>query len=562
MEDYYEILGVSPDASAENIRAARNRKAMDFHPDRLSSVSEPVRNLAEEQLKNVNRAYEVLSDVQERKKYDAEWIQTHSPPKPVVRPSIIRFDDAAPGDFHTGSFTIQNQGGAYTKLWFSDPDSWVKVTGYESVSDADELPLRVNLELIGQEWNKRYTETITVRLDDVETTVRVELHTKTTTADVRSGTRAATASSGATPRATSAGTAWATGGAPRRNVSNKSIPGLFKVFVSLCVIGVILAVGIAVTIQSQSSSPTIAEISNFNVVRSGDFLRLTFSLLDANDQFVASDGEAFVLIRDNRGAVVPMQTQEQTVQFSKKQFNLESGTPTYSWSIRTPNIEFGTIPMPAKIDTIREVAFFTVSSTITLQNGDVIFQTEDKRVDWYFDETDQELATRLNSERADTSILAFAERKWPNRKKGEVFKYVPAGGGAWAIVCFSDMYYGICEQKELLYSPNALSEWVVNDAYAVRSDFDNPRDVEFVDTEQGWLATRWTAFHTRDAGKSWEIIWESTMGWDALTGIEVVTPLKLRLYTSAAPAIFFDTCDGGETWASGEPQAGRFFRCN
>ena len=375
MEDYYQILGVSPDASAEEIRAARNRKAMDFHPDRLSSVSEGVRHLAEEQLKTVNGAYEVLSDVKKRREYDAEWFQTYSPPKPVVRPSIIRFDDAIPGDSYTGSFTIRNHGGTYTNLWFSDPDSWVKVTGYESVNDTDELPLRVNLELIGQEWNKRYTETITVRLDDVETTVRVELQTKTAPAP-RTEARAATAGASVTPRATGAGTAWPTGVAPSRNASGLSISGLFKAFVSLCVIGVIIAIGIAVFARSQSSSPTVAEISNFNVIRSGDFLRLSFSLLDANGQFVASDGEASVSIRDNKGAIVGMQIQGQTVRFSKEEFKSDLGSLAYSWFVSKAGLRFAVLPGEADIDRMRKVSF---NLTVPPRGSDVVLSVEDAK---------------------------------------------------------------------------------------------------------------------------------------------------------------------------------------
>lgn len=78
LEDYYRILGVDPKASAEQIREARNRNAMDLHPDRLPGVSDAVRHLAEEQLKAVNRAYEVLGDLEERRKYDAERFQTYT----------------------------------------------------------------------------------------------------------------------------------------------------------------------------------------------------------------------------------------------------------------------------------------------------------------------------------------------------------------------------------------------------------------------------------------------------------------------------------------------------
>ena len=37
-KNYYAILGVAPDAGRANIRAARNRKALDLHPDRLPTL--------------------------------------------------------------------------------------------------------------------------------------------------------------------------------------------------------------------------------------------------------------------------------------------------------------------------------------------------------------------------------------------------------------------------------------------------------------------------------------------------------------------------------------------
>jgi molecular chaperone DnaJ len=65
-EDYYTILGIAQNASAEEIKKAYRKKAMEFHPDRNKGSKE-----AEEKFKKVSRAYEVLSDEQKRKLYDA-----------------------------------------------------------------------------------------------------------------------------------------------------------------------------------------------------------------------------------------------------------------------------------------------------------------------------------------------------------------------------------------------------------------------------------------------------------------------------------------------------------
>ena len=63
--DYYEVLGVGKDASAEEIKKAYRKNAMKFHPDRNPGDSE-----AEAKFKEVGEAYEVLSDEQKRARYD------------------------------------------------------------------------------------------------------------------------------------------------------------------------------------------------------------------------------------------------------------------------------------------------------------------------------------------------------------------------------------------------------------------------------------------------------------------------------------------------------------
>lgn len=62
--DYYEVLGVSKDADDSTIKKAFRKLAMKYHPD----VSEE--KGAEEKFKEINEAYEVLSDPEKRKMYD------------------------------------------------------------------------------------------------------------------------------------------------------------------------------------------------------------------------------------------------------------------------------------------------------------------------------------------------------------------------------------------------------------------------------------------------------------------------------------------------------------
>src|SRR4051794_40403720 len=72
-KDYYESLGVSRTASDAEIKKAFRKLAREYHPDVAKDKKK-----AEEKFKEINEAYEVLSDPTKRKKYDelgANWKQ-------------------------------------------------------------------------------------------------------------------------------------------------------------------------------------------------------------------------------------------------------------------------------------------------------------------------------------------------------------------------------------------------------------------------------------------------------------------------------------------------------
>jgi curved DNA-binding protein len=90
--DYYKILGISRSASAGEIKSAYRKLAMKYHPDR-----NPGDKQAEDRFKEMNEAYQVLSDPQKRARYDqlgesySQWQQ-----------------NGAPDNFDWGRWTAQN----------------------------------------------------------------------------------------------------------------------------------------------------------------------------------------------------------------------------------------------------------------------------------------------------------------------------------------------------------------------------------------------------------------------------------------------------------------------
>ena len=95
-KDYYQILGVDPDADDKTIKAAYRRLARKFHPD-VSSEQH-----AEEKFKELAEAYEVLKDADKRAQYDMLRQQGGAgpfQPPPGWQPGGF---DSAGGDFQGG----------------------------------------------------------------------------------------------------------------------------------------------------------------------------------------------------------------------------------------------------------------------------------------------------------------------------------------------------------------------------------------------------------------------------------------------------------------------------
>jgi DnaJ-class molecular chaperone len=90
MTDFYKLLGIARDADPAEITAAYRKLVAKYHPDRHQTNE--LHELAEDKLRALNEAYEVLSDPSMRSQYDAGQYQPHAPATNRANSAPVRFD--------------------------------------------------------------------------------------------------------------------------------------------------------------------------------------------------------------------------------------------------------------------------------------------------------------------------------------------------------------------------------------------------------------------------------------------------------------------------------------
>lgn len=126
--DYYEVLGVSKLATADEIKRAFRKLARKHHPDLAKD-----KKTAEEKFKEINEAYEVLSNPENRKKYDSyggNWSQATSQNNPRGRENQSGGFSGMGEEFHFGGTGYSD----FFEQFFGTRRGGMNVGGFEDPS--------------------------------------------------------------------------------------------------------------------------------------------------------------------------------------------------------------------------------------------------------------------------------------------------------------------------------------------------------------------------------------------------------------------------------------------
>jgi DnaJ-class molecular chaperone len=146
MPNYYEILGVSPQATADEIKKAYRAQAMQWHPDR-----NPGNEQAKARFQQINEAYETLGDPVKRQQHDAPPHMHGFPPG---------FHPFGPGNFDDMLRDIFGQAGGTNFRWHAQApppkNRDIQYTLHVSLEDAfngKQMPVNIQFGTVNKTLN-------------------------------------------------------------------------------------------------------------------------------------------------------------------------------------------------------------------------------------------------------------------------------------------------------------------------------------------------------------------------------------------------------------------------
>lgn len=116
-KDYYDILGVNKTASGEDIKKAYRKQALEWHPDRHKDNKEA----AEKRFKEINEAYQILSDTNKRQAYDQYGSSAFEPGGAASRGNPFAGSNPFGGGPFTYTYSTSGGQNPFGNADFGDP---------------------------------------------------------------------------------------------------------------------------------------------------------------------------------------------------------------------------------------------------------------------------------------------------------------------------------------------------------------------------------------------------------------------------------------------------------
>ncbi len=187
--DHYKVLSekiegvptadLGPWSSIEEIKSNYRRLAQIYHPDK--HTNNPLRNLAEEKLKDINIAYQVLGDPDKRRAYDAAHHAGASSrkPRPAADKTNLEYRGMEPGEVVKERIIITNAGAPYSNVRIVKPlDQRIQVTRSAPEAGRASSPLHLEITMRAETYSTILDDVIRVYLDDEELAIPVHLETR------------------------------------------------------------------------------------------------------------------------------------------------------------------------------------------------------------------------------------------------------------------------------------------------------------------------------------------------------------------------------------------------